>query len=359
MNKDSATPSSSIDETFAGALAGTDSQMADDTQPARPAGESAETTSKITSKERVLDVIEYFQDVLSGSINPRGIPTGFANLDEMTGGLRPGNVFVIASRPSMGKTSLMLNILEHVCVGQKIPSLVFSGDLTASEITQRLIFNRACSPLRYDTDHDYMPFTKGELQRIEKAALEVARANLFVDEARGLAIEDLREKARQSMSTDMIRFIAIDDLHLLRSICPQAKPSRKREVTEVFSAIKGLARELDIPILVLAQLKRRAETRVPRITDIRESGVIEHEADLIGLLHRRDQVSESDKAGQTYDSRFELLLAKNRHGTTGALDLAFWSDIQFFWPIPSEDEQIREAWDDHIFGKDPEESGFD
>jgi replicative DNA helicase len=252
----------------------------------------------------------------------------------MSNGLKPGEMFVIAARPSMGKTSLMMNIVEHVCIEQSKPSLIFSCEMSSFQIVQRLVFSRAKFALSKLT-RGYAP-DKGDLTRIQRAAMEVSNARMFIDDTPGITINEVRAKARRKKRDEGLEFIAIDYLQLMKSRTKQAENSREREIAEISAGIKGLAKELQVPIVILAQLNRGPETRsgksvgVPRMSDLRESGSIEQDADMVGLLYRSAYYAEDAEEKEAEAGKAELVLAKNRNGETGHIPLTFIADLMRF-----------------------------
>jgi replicative DNA helicase len=307
--------------------------------------QGTETTRGFHIKQSVTEVISHFEALLSGDVEVQGAPTGYIDLDRMSKGLKPGEMFVVAARPSMGKTSLMMNIAEHICIDQGIPSMVFSCEMTAFQIVQRLVFSRARFAMA-QLGKGFKP-RREDLLRIKRAAEEIAASKLFVDDTPGLMIDTLRAKARRRKREDNIGFIAIDYLQLLKSGSKQAQNSREREIGEISAGIKGLAKELGLPILVLAQLNRGPEGRtgkslgVPRMSDLRESGTIEQDADMIGLLYRTAYYAETEEEKEQEAGRAELLLAKNRNGETGHVPLTFIAELMRF-ETRARDEHDRE-----------------
>jgi replicative DNA helicase len=296
--------------------------------------EGSETSRAPTIKQSVDHVLDQFQALLAGEKGVQGITTGYEELDRMSGGLKPGEMFVIAARPSMGKTSLMMNIVEHVCIDLKKPSMVFSCEMSAFQIVQRLVFSRAKFAIS-QLSRGYTP-NKGDLQRIQRAALETGGAKMFIDDTPGITINELRAKARRKKRDEDIQFIAIDYLQLMKSRTKQAENSREREIAEISAGIKGLAKELQLPIVILAQLNRGPEGRsgkslgVPRMSDLRESGSIEQDADLVGLLYRSAYYAEDAEEKESEAGKAELVLAKNRNGETGHIPLTFVADLMRF-----------------------------
>lgn len=286
-------------------------------------------------RDRVDDVITRFQNKLSGEDEMSlGLSTGFKDLDRILGGLLPGKVFVIGSRPSMGKTALMLNIADHICIDNKVPTLIFSGDMRSFDIVERLVFSRArFSPGQIS--RGYTP-NKGDLYRIQRAARELTTSNLIVDDTPELSIDTLCTRARRAKRERGIGFIAIDHLHLLRSNTKQTKKSHEREVAEVFSGVKSLAKELGVPILVLAQLNGGPERRkgkrlgIPRMSDLRDASAIEDDADVVGLLYRSAFYAETEEEQELEAGKAKLIISKNRNGGTGWVPLYFISELRSF-----------------------------
>lgn len=307
--------------------------------------ESSETNKAPTIKQSVDIVVEQLQQLMSGEKAQPGLTTGYDMLDRMSGGLKSGEMFVVAARPSMGKTSLMMNIVEHICVDLGKPGMVFSCEMSALQIVQRLVFSRA-KFVASQISRGYTP-TKSDLQRIQRAALEISNSKLIIDDTAGISINELRAKARRKKRDNQIEFIAIDYLQLMKSRTKQAEGSREREIAEISAGIKGLAKELDLPILILAQLNRGPEGRtgdsrgVPRMSDLRESGAIEQDADMVGLLYRTAYYADTEDEKQAEAGKAELVLAKNRNGETGHIPLTFVAEMMRFEPGPTTHEEER------------------
>ena len=305
--------------------------------------EGSETNKAPTIRQSVEEVIEQFQALLAGEQGAQGMSTGYEELDRKCSGLKPGEMFVVAARPSMGKTSLMMNIVEHICVDQAKPTMVFSCEMSSFQIVQRLLFSRARYAMS-QISRGYKP-NKGDLQRIQRAAAEVTQSKLFIDDTPGISINELRAKARRKKRDEDIQFIAIDYLQLMKSRTKQAENSREREIAEISAGIKGLAKELGLPILILAQLNRGPEGRtgkslgVPRMSDLRESGAIEQDADMVGLLYRTAYYAENDEEREAEAGKANLLLAKNRNGETGDVPLTFIAELMRFESGPPVQEE--------------------
>jgi replicative DNA helicase len=270
-----------------------------------------------------------------------GLPTGFGDLDERLSGLQPGEMLILAARPSMGKTALALNLAEQVSFGgrtpwqehegaQPTPVGVFSLEMNKSSVVQRLI--SAYSGV--DSHKIRTGMLHGEdSQRIMDACSELERAPIYVDDMPGLTVLQLRARARRMVAQHGVRAIFIDYLQLLTAPA-QARESRQVEVSAISRQIKALARELNVPIVCLAQLNRGAEQRErnrPRMSDLRESGSIEQDADVVLLLHREayyhkdDEEWLNDPLNSDRVNLSEVIVAKQRNGPTGVVKLT-WDD---------------------------------
>jgi replicative DNA helicase len=248
----------------------------------------------------------------------RGIETDYFELDEMMNGLQNGEMIIVAARPSMGKTAFAMNIVENVaCRG--VPCAVFSLEMSKQQLAQRMLCSRG--------QIDAHKLRKGMLQSHEYAHLanvvgELAKAPIWVDDSPGLTILDLRAKARRLKLQHDIKLIMIDYMQLMDN---PGVESRQQQISEISRGIKSVARELSIPVICLSQLNRASEGRDghrPRMSDLRESGSIEQDADVIMLLHREDyyRMAEPDFVP---DNIAEVIIAKQRNGPTGTVKLTF------------------------------------
>jgi replicative DNA helicase len=296
--------------------------------------QASETKDEMDIKSAVTEVSKSLQEFLAGDRGLSGMTTGYSELDKMINGLKAPDMFVIAARPSMGKTSFMMNIVEHIAITSGKPAMVFSCEMSTVQIVQRLVFSRARFEFQKLT-RGYQP-NKGDLQRIKQASVEIASSKLFIDDTAGISINDLRAKARRKHRDEGISVIAVDYLQLMRSTTKQASNSREREIAEISGGLKALAKELNIPVIVLAQLNRGPEGRtgsslgVPRMSDLRESGSIEQDADMVGLLYRKVYYVDNQEDRDEDDGEAELVLAKNRNGPTGNVPLTFLPALMRF-----------------------------
>lgn len=295
------------------------------------------------SEERVESTTRTIKDLVHKAINTieefhqrqgmlTGIGTGFTDLDKMTSGLHGGEMIVIAARPSMGKTSLAMNIAEHVALDLNLPVGVFSLEMSSESLVLRLLCSRARVNLRNIRDGF---LAERDFPKLTGAAGKLAGAPLFIDDTSGLSILQLRAKARRMYQQNGIKLFVIDYLQLLNSTSRRAE-NRQQEIADISNGIKALAKELNVPIIVLAQLNRDMEKekgRVPRMSDLRESGAIEQDADLVGLLYKPSKESDTEDGAvpQTQEAiPVNMLIAKQRNGPTGDVCLTFLKSITRF-----------------------------
>jgi replicative DNA helicase len=284
------------------------------------------TGTSSTIKELVNKAISKIEEYHKNQGMLTGISTGFADFDKMTTGLHEGEMIVIAARPSVGKTSLAMNIAEHVSLEVKVPVGVFSLEMTADQLVLRMLCSRSRVNLRNIRDGF---LAERDFPKLTGAAGKLAGAPLFIDDSSGLSILQLRAKARRMWQQYGIKLFVIDYLQLLNSTSRRAE-NRQQEISEISGGLKSLAKELSVPIIVLSQLNRELEKRGPgerpRLSDLRESGAIEQDADLVGLLYResknKDGEDETNEAEQDAIP-VKLFIAKQRNGPTGDVDLTF------------------------------------
>lgn len=301
--------------------------------------------------ELLMQEMDRVEAAMSGNVTT-GLPTGFDYLDEqLSGGLHPEELMILAARPSMGKTAIALNIAEQVAFGGSTPWHtrpnavpvavgVFSLEMSRNALTQRLLSARSgvdAGKLRTGQVSD------NEWTLLQKSAGELSEAQLIIDDTPGMTVLAMRAKARRMKQRHDIRCIVIDYLQLLSSP-GAARESRQVEVSEISRSIKALARELKVPIICLAQLNRGTESRDgnrPRMSDLRESGSIEQDADVVSLLHRESYYHRGEPAWDPTNPEFdednreklnmtELIIAKQRNGPTGTVKLLWDPNIVRF-----------------------------
>jgi replicative DNA helicase len=285
-----------------------------------------------STKELVMEAIEQIERLYENRGSVTGLPTGFVELDRMTSGLHPSEMIVIAARPSMGKTALAMNIAEHVAMDVGKPVAVFSLEMSSRQLVQRLL----CSRAKVDLQKVRNGFlSERDFPNLTTAAARLAAAKMFIDDTPGLTITELRAKARRMKSQHDIRLIIVDYLQLLRSTTRRAQDNRQLEISEISGGIKALAKELNLPIIVIAQLNRQPDARAqqggrPRLSDLRESGSIEQDADLVGLLVRAEYYETDEDAKQEKAGEADLIIAKQRNGPTGDVPLTFLKEFTRF-----------------------------
>jgi replicative DNA helicase len=230
-------------------------------------------------------------------------------------------MIVIAARPSMGKTSLAMNIAESVSIDQKLPVGVFSLEMTSESLVLRMLCSRSRVNLR-NVREGFL--AERDFPKLTGAAGKLANAPLFIDDTSGLSILQLRAKARRMAQQYGIKLFVVDYLQLLHSTARRAE-NRQQEIADISNGIKSLAKELNVPVIVLSQLNRELEKdkdRKPRLSDLRESGAIEQDADVVGLLYKPSR--EDEDAFEEQDAiAINLLIAKQRNGPTGDVHLTF------------------------------------
>jgi replicative DNA helicase len=279
-------------------------------------------------KEPVQAALKSIRALMDGE-SSEGLLSGFRDLDGMTYGFHPGEMIVLAARPSVGKTSLGMNFAEHAILpdGGREPSgvLVFSLEMTAEQLAMRLICSRARVDMKRIRDR---ALTREQMGDIARAVKELESAPLWIDEDSGATILDMRAKARRLMSKHPFKLVIVDYLQLIRGV--DARVPREQQIAEISRGIKGMAKELKVPVVVLSQLNRESEKekRDPRLSDLRESGSIEQDADVVFLLHRPRQDDDDDALGGGSRlpgevERIKLIIAKQRNGPVGDIDLTF------------------------------------
>lgn len=277
-----------------------------------------------------------------------GIPTGFRELDEMTGGMHPAELIILAARPSMGKTALALNITDHVAVELQIPTLFVSLEMQRIELGQRLL----CSRGRVDSNKFRgQPLSSQDSQRLVEAAGILGEAPLFIDDTPGRSIAEIAAVGRRLKRQHDLRFLVIDYLGLLTP--DNAMDPRQEQVAKMARRLKGLARELHLPILCLAQLNRQAEqgrsgkdrdAHRPKLSHLRESGAIEQDADVVLFVHREERyVSREEAEDQGLQGKAELMIAKQRQGAIGDIELVWRGAFtRFMNPQDQANEDLQE-----------------
>ena len=276
-----------------------------------------------TIQDHIKGAIEQIEEYCHNKGAITGIESGFSDFDKMTTGLHGGEMIVVAARPSMGKTSLAMNIVEHVALKQGLPVGVFSLEMTADALVMRMLCSLARINLR-DMREGFLQ--NRDFPRILDASGKLSKAGLHIDDTGGLSILQLRARARRMWQQHDIKLFVIDYMQLLHSTSRRGGENRQQEISEISSGVKALAKDLNVPVIVLSQLNRELEkdkNRKPRLSDLRESGAIEQDADLVGLLYKPGGVDEDTDNPDSEASQINLLIAKQRNGPTGDVRLTF------------------------------------
>lgn len=286
---------------------------------------SKKHNSEIVSiKDVVKDSIEAIDRLYQRKENITGIPTGFHDLDVMTAGFQKSDFIVLAGRPSMGKSAIATGIMEYAGVIQKIPCAFFSLEMSKEQLTQRMLCSIAgVNAHKVRTGF----FSQSDWPKLVSAAGKLSEAPIFIDDTPSITGLELRAKARRLKSRHDIQLMVIDYLQLMSG--RGSVENRQQEISEISRSMKALARELSIPILALSQLSRAVEQRPdhrPQLSDLRESGAIEQDADVVMLLMREEYYNPTEEN----KGMAELIIAKQRHGPVGSIKLAFLSEFTKF-----------------------------
>ncbi|MBX3372926.1 MAG: replicative DNA helicase [Phycisphaeraceae bacterium] len=291
--------------------------------------QQTEQTHAVPMDQLVLEVLQLIEENDGRLVT--GVPSGYADLDEMTQGLQPGEMIILAARPSMGKTALALNLTEQIATAGH-PVAVFSLEMSRQQLVQRLISARS----GVDSQRIRRAVLgREEWERLRRACSELHDSPIFIDDTPGLSMMQMRAKARRLRSRHDIKAIIIDYLQLMTS--GRRAESRQVEISEISRSVKAMARELEVPVICLSQLNRAAEQREghrPRMSDLRESGSIEQDADVVLMLHREEYYHQADPTWREHNpdkaGLAELIIAKQRNGPTGTVRLTWVSEITRF-----------------------------
>jgi replicative DNA helicase len=292
---------------------------------------SISQTRQVNPISRVGDLVppavQLIEDLIKHHTGIRGLATGFSKLDVILSGLQASDMIVLAARPSVGKTALALNIASHVAIREGKGVLIFSLEMAKEQLTQRLL----CMEGRIDSARLSTGFlAKDEMSKVIPAASRLSPAPIYIDETPNINMLEIRSKARRHMARNDVQLIIIDYMQLMSGSYVGARryESRQVEISEISRGIKGLARELRIPVLALSQLSREAEKDEagrPKLSHLRESGSIEQDADVVLILWR-----PPDTKTGPHDNFIKLIVAKHRNGPTGVVDMVFLKNYQQF-----------------------------
>lgn len=287
-------------------------------------------------REIIKDSIETIDLLYQKKAHVTGIPTGFTDFDSLSAGLHASDLIIFAGRPSMGKSAFITSIAEYVGVVQKIPLIIFSLEMSKEQLVQRML----CSHAKVNAHNVRTGFlSQSDWPRLTNAAGKLSETPIFIDDTAGLSVLELRAKARRLKSQHNIQLIMVDYLQLMQGL-PGAE-NRQQEISEISRSLKALARELSVPLIAVSQLSRAVESRQdrrPQLSDLRESGAIEQDADVVGLLLREEYYNP------TVENRgiAEIIIAKQRNGPVGSLKLTFIKEYARFENLSLVGEEVLE-----------------
>ena len=265
-----------------------------------------------------------------------GIPTGFADLDNLTAGFQNAELIIIAARPSVGKTALALNMAQNMAVKFKIPIAIFSMEMSKDQLAQRMLCSEAeINALRLKT----ASLPDAGWKKLTRALSRLSEAPIFIDDSASITATEIRAKCRRLKIEKGLGLVIIDYMQLMSGSNRGRMENRVQEISEIARSLKTLARELDIPVIALSQLSRAVEQRpdrIPRLSDLRESGEIEQTADVVAFIHREDYYNPQSERGNIA----EIIIAKQRNGPIGTVELVFRKDIAKFCNKESRYEEV-------------------
>ena len=287
----------------------------------------------INSEVLLKEAIKSLEELALQKRSVTGISTGFQELDRFTSGFQPSDLIIIAARPSMGKTALALNIAQHVAIREKKTVAIFSLEMSREQLALRMLSSLAKVP-----SHKLRTgiLSQSDWKKVIRAANRLSDASIFVDDTPSLSVLEIRAKARRLMSEHGLNLLIIDYLQLMRG--RSRTESRQQEISEISRSLKGLAKELNVPVVALSQLSRAVESRQekkPQLSDLRESGAIEQDGDLIIFIYR-PEVYKPDRP--EYRGIAEIIIGKQRNGPTGTFKLTFLKEYTTFEEYTDEEE---------------------
>ena len=274
-------------------------------------------------KELMWPTMERIEALQRGGKTITGVASGFTDLDELTSGFQPSDLVIVAARPSMGKTALVLNIAQYAAIEKNVPVAVFSLEMSKESLVQRM--------LTAEGRVDAQKMRKGLLRdedysRLARAARILSGAPIWIDDSAGISLLEIRSKARRLKADQDIGMVVVDYLQLIQG--PASSESRQQEISQISRSLKALAKELSVPVIALSQLSRAPEQRAgdhrPQLSDLRESGAIEQDADLVMFIYRQEIYDgPTDKDGNSLEGRAEVIIGKQRNGPVGLVNLFF------------------------------------
>jgi len=297
---------------------------------------NAEGFSRI--KEMLWPTMERIEKLHQQGKQVTGVPSGFKDLDDLTTGLQPSDLIILAARPSMGKTALCLNLAAHAAANGTGVAF-FSLEMAKQSLVQRLL----CAEARVDSQRVRRgTLSDTDFTMLARAAGVLASCPIWIDDTPALTLLEMRSKARRLRMENDIGLVVVDYLQLMRS--PAYAENRVQEISDISRSLKALARELEVPVLALSQLSRASEQRggerKPILSDLRDSGAIEQDADIVMFIHRPEMYEPLDRDGNSNEGKAELILAKHRNGPTGAVDLYFHKHFTRFASLSERESPV-------------------
>jgi replicative DNA helicase len=284
-------------------------------------------------KEILKDAFEEVERLYDRKTQVTGVPTGFGELDKMTAGLQPSELVIIAGRPSMGKTSFALNIARNAAIEEGLPVGIFSLEMSKEQVVQRMLSSEA----EVDSNRLRTGFLREtDWPKLTSAAGRLSDAPIYIDDSAAITVIELRAKARRLKAEKEVKMVVIDYLQLISGRL--RSENRQQEVSEICRALKAMAKELNVPVVALSQLARRTEEREegrPQLSDLRESGAIEQDSDVVMFLYRPGyyRARKTQGVDPERDTKTEIIIAKQRNGPTGKVELAFLREYVKFGPL--------------------------
>lgn len=286
-------------------------------------------------KDVVMSAVDRIDTLYNNKSSLTGLASGFVDLDRMTSGLQPSDLILIAARPSMGKTAFVLNIAQNVAIRGKKSVAIFSLEMSKEQLVQRML----CAEAKIDSSRLRIGELKDEdWPKLMTAADRLSQANVFIDDTPGVTAMEMRAKARRlKHEAHGLDLIIVDYLQLMQGSGKKGGENRQQELSEISRSLKALAREMNVPLIALSQLSRSVESRQvkrPMLSDLRESGALEQDADLVGFLYREDYYDkETENKNIT-----ELIIAKHRNGPVDTVKLYFQKEITRFFDLAKQVE---------------------
>ena len=288
--------------------------------------QTRQTSDYVPIQETVFHVIKKIEAAAQSNSTVTGIPTGFIDLDQKTSGLQPSDLILIAARPSMGKTAFVLNLAQYIAIRKQYTTAIFSLEMSREQLVNRL--------LSMESYINGQSMRTGRLEdrewdKLVESSGAVASSKLIIDDTPGISITELRSKCRKYKLEHDLKVVIIDYLQLMSGSSSYRDASRQQEISDISRSLKALARELQVPVIALSQLSRACESRPdhrPMLSDLRESGAIEQDADVVMFLYRDEYYNkDSDAKGLA-----EVIIAKQRNGPTGTVELVWRGDYSQF-----------------------------